>query len=207
MEPEYSDQLVPECQEPPTKISVLRLEEESTEYVQVERLFRSSLPSSTIVAISRVDCPWLMESYEWHRQRISVKNRGIVNEKYLFHGTSCNDPRLIYESEFGFDFRRSKGGRWGHATYFSEDASYSNRYAHCTGDYKQILLAKVLTGVAYASPPNKSLKMPPSKRDESSSMNWHYDSVVGVSSNSIIYMVYDNLKAYPSYVIKYTCTP
>ena len=105
--------------------------------------------------------------------------------------------RLIYESEFGFDFRRSKGGQWGHATYFTEDASYSDKYAHCTEEYKQILLAKVITGIAYASPPDKNLKMPPLKRDGSPTANWHYDSVVGVSRSSIIYMVYDNLKAYP----------
>ena len=125
---ESDDQRVPEVPKvDPAKTSLVHLEEDSTECTQVQRLFRSTLPNARIAHVSRIDNPWLLESYEWHRHRIAVKNCGIVNEKYLFHGTRCDDPRLIYESEFGFDFRRSKGGQWGHATYFSEDASYSDK--------------------------------------------------------------------------------
>ena len=90
---ESDDQRVPEVLKvDPAKTSLVHLEEDSTECTQVQRLFRSTLPNARIADVSRIDNPWLLESYEWHRHRIAVKKCGFVNEKYLFHGTRCNDP-------------------------------------------------------------------------------------------------------------------
>ena len=134
-----------------------------------------------------------------------MKNNGKVNEMQLFHGTSKNDPRIIYESEFGFDVRMSKGGKWEWAIYFSEDASYCDRFAyHTTDSCKEILLAQVLIGCTYVSPPNRHLRLPPAKESqETCTGHWHFDSVTGISRNSVARMVYDNEKTYPSHIIKY----
>ena len=66
---------------------------------------------------------------------ISMKSNGKVNEIPLFHATTKNDHRIIYESEFGFNVRMSKGRKWGWAIYFSEDASYCDRFAYCCIDW------------------------------------------------------------------------
>lgn len=49
----------------------------------------------------------------------------------LFHGSSTVDPKVIYESEEGFDLRESKDtGMWGRALYFAANANYSDLYSH-----------------------------------------------------------------------------
>ena len=95
---------------------------------------------------------------------------------------------------------------WGKANYFAENASYSNTYAHTTADgYKEVFLVKVLTGDSYNSPPDPSLRKPPSKSTESSGggLQLLYDTVTGRTHGSQVYMTYDNDKAYPAYLIKY----
>lgn len=89
---------------------------------------------SEIVMISIIFSPWLWERYLWRRKWIGMKNNRKVNEMQLFYGTSKNDPRIVYESKFGFDVRMSKGGKWGWAIYFSEDASYCDRFAYHNTD-------------------------------------------------------------------------
>ncbi len=44
----------------------------------------------------------------------------------MFHGTSGTDPKLIYQSEEGFNVNYSNAGFWGKAIYFAENSSYSN---------------------------------------------------------------------------------
>ena len=98
---------------------------------------------------------------------------------------------------------------WGYANYFAVDAIYSDSYAHwLPNGHRQMFIANVLTGSTCMRLPNNSLKMPPIKTMESSpDVNFkqvRYDSVTGLSGNYIIYMTYDNLKAYPAYLITYS---
>jgi len=63
---------------------------------------------------------------------LKEKSGGVAPvEQMLWHGTSDLDPRLILESEEGFDMRFSREGLWGKGIYFAVDASYSNNgYAY-----------------------------------------------------------------------------
>ncbi len=67
-----------------------------------------------------------------HKKRLSYKNDGIVNERILFHGTRQTSPDVIYMGEFGFDNRFCSKGSFGIASYFAQDAKYSDKYAHVT---------------------------------------------------------------------------
>ena len=168
------------------------------------------MPNAEIIQISRIQNTWLWGKYVSHKKRLDLKNNGNVNEKELFHGTSNNNPALIYDSEDGFDMRYSAQGMWGVANYFAVNASYSNGYAHHTPNgYKEMFLVKVLTGDSYDCQPDSSLRMPPVKQSGSSNGKvqlgkMKYDTVTGNTHGSRVYMTYDNDKAYPTYLIEYS---
>ena len=91
---------------------------------------------------------------------------------------------------------------WGRGIYFPENASYSNNYAHTRAGSGQrcFLLAKLIVGEAKELPSDGSLKMPPTKPGGGS----RYDTVMGSTGGSRVYIVYENGRAYPEYLVTYT---
>jgi len=64
-----------------------------------------------------------------------------------------------------------------------------------------MFLAEVLLGDYLLLPQNNEIRMPPQKPD-----GVRYDSIMGRTGNPIsdVYMVYNNCKAYPRYLVTYT---
>ena len=200
----------PEWQ-PQTKTTELfPLSSESQEWNHVVQKFQLTLPQARIASVQRIQNTWLWDRYVKHRERLKLKNSGVVNEMELFHGTRDNDPKLIYEGEDGFDMRYGAQGMWGVANYFAVNASYSNSYAHHNiSRQMEMFLVKVLTGDSYDCAPNRSLRMPPPKPSAGTSSQLQfsqmkYDTVKGTTGGSQVFMAYDNEKAYPAYLITYT---
>ena len=206
---EESEVKVPEEWEQQTRnLELFPLARGSMEWRKVESRFTATLPSKYIRYIYRIQNKWLWERYAQHKQRLSYKHNGSVNEKDLFHGTRSNDPKIIYEGEDGFDMRFSAQGMWGLANYFAVSASYSNSYSYRNSQgYSEMFLVKVLTGDSYYCESNQSLRLPPEKAAGiSGSLNFaktRYDTVTGITGGSQVYMTYDNDKAYPAYLIQY----
>ena len=202
--------LPPEWQKPQSKTTELFHLTDGTELSKVAGRFLQTMPQARIASVQRIQNTWLWDRYVKHRERLQLKNGGVVNEIELFHGTRNNDPKLIYDSEDGFDMRYSAQGMWGVANYFAVNASYSHNYAHVntTTRLREMFLVKVLTGDSYNCAPNSSLRMPPPKPSvvPSSQLQFgqmKYDTVTGTTNGSQVYMAYDNEKAYPAYVIQY----
>lgn len=207
--------------QPQTKtVKLYELQQSSIEWKNVALKFQDTLSSYTIMKIQRIQNKWIWQKYAQYKNMMAEKNgKDGVNEKELFHGTRTNDPGLIYDSEEGFDMRYSAQGLWGQANYFAESAKYSNSYAHMSAaGLKQMFLVKVLTGDSASIPQDRNLRMPPDKKPPSGSMfgslfgvnakevqlgKMKYDSVCGVTGGNTVYMTYDNLKAYPAYLITY----
>ena len=127
-------------------------------------------------------------------------------ELLLFHGTRTNDPALIYNGEKGFDNRYCSSGMWGIANYFAQNASYSSNYAYTDNGTRKMILARVLVGECIHIMPNdSSLRKPPFKTSSSSQLGFQeeYDSVSGETGGSKVYMIYENGRAYPEYLISY----
>ena len=175
----------------------------SQEFWKVLTRMYETMPNVTITKLERIQNQWLWEKYAQHRTRIHKKNQGKIEEKDLFHGTSNTDPSLIYNGEEGFDMRFCRRGMWGEGNYFAVDANYSHSYAHASGGMRQMFLARVLTGESYRCEPNSSLKMPPEKPSARNFAGERYDSVTGTTRGSQVFIIYDNLKAYPLYLITY----
>ena len=197
------------------KIELKTVAEGSSEYNTIQSRVLETLPSAKILKLERIQNQWLWEKHTFSKQRMTVKNRGDVNEKELFHGTRGTPPEKIFKSEPGFDFRFASNGMWGTGTYFAVNARYSDDYAYSARDSKKMILAKVLTGETYRCHPNGGLKKPPVKSQlrgiHSSSSgdsgevfeDERYDSVSGHANGSDIYVIYDHDKAYPAYLITY----
>ena len=206
----------PDCWEPQVeKIELKTVAKGSSEWNKIQRHVHKTLPSAQISKLERIQNQWLWEKHTFSKQRMTVKNRGDVNEKELFHGTRGTPPEKIFKSEHGFDFRFASKGLWGEGTYLAASAQYSDNYAYSVGDTKQMILAKVLTGETYRCQPDGSLKKPPVKsqlrgiHSSSSGVSGEvfederYDSVSGHTNGSDIYVIYDHDKAYPAYLITY----
>ena len=92
---------------------------------------------------------------------------------------------------------------WGRGIYFAVNASYSGGgYEFNLPDGSKLLIvARVLVGDASTcqGQNTKSLTRPPAKLDKTL-----YDSVTGSTGGSQVYIIYDNLQAYPEYLINYS---
>jgi hypothetical protein len=187
-------------------IELKPLANNGAEWKQIEKRMRETLPSIQISKIERVQNRHLWEKYTSSKKLLEKKRN--PNELELFHGTRNTPPLQIYgASDVGFDMRFSSLGMWGRANYFAEKASYSHAYCHSPQNSTegQIFLAQVLVGDAiHIMPADASLIKPPPKAQNSvTGFAEDYDSVSGETKGSKVYMIYDNAKAYPKYLITY----
>ena len=193
----YPDEWEPQNEEP---LELKPLTKSSPEWSKVSQQFSATMQSASIVKIERVQNKWLWEKYSQHSERMKRKNKDVVNEKLLFHGTRNTAPSCIYQDEEGFDMRFSNAGLWGNGNYFAVNASYSHNYAHhLSAGTRQMFLAKVLTGYSVKLNSDRSLRMPPVMPHSIK----RYDTVTGVTGDSEVFITYSNDKAYPCYLITY----
>ena len=94
--------------------------------------------------------------------------------------------------------RFSADGLNGYGIYFADNSQYSNDYCSWKAGSKQMLVCLVLTGDSANFGGGRGVKVPPLKP---SSVIERYDSINTGSGGH--YIVYDNLKAYPGYLITY----
>ena len=144
----------------------------------------------------------LLWEYYCMRKELMKKRAGGKDPKEVavWHGTRRTDPQEIYKDrQDGFMMQHSKEGMWGRGIYFAEKASYSDTYAHtATGD-KVFMLTKLLSGEEVRiMPADGSLKVCPDKPG-----GGRYDTVTGDTSGSKVYIVYENGRAYPEYLVTY----
>lgn len=118
--------------------------------------------------------------------------------KHLFHGPNQTDPKLIYQSEDGLDIRFSNAGAYGNGIYFANNSSYSHSFTYRKGQECQMFMCLVLVGDSVQLGPSQ-YRIPPVKKGSS---HERYDSVNnGVGGH---YIIYDNSKCYPGYLITYS---
>lgn len=186
-------------------VDLFYLSSGSSEWNNVEECFSVTMASHPIKNIVRIQNLYLWGKWTEEKRRLQ-KFKHSVNEVMLFHGTGMNDPAQIYNSEIGFDMRFCTSGMWGLANYFALNASYSHDYCFVnpSNGLREMFVVKLLAGDSYYSEPNRSLRMPPLKRNSDMGLSQvRYDTVNGNAVGSKVYMTYDNQKAYPAYLIEY----
>ena len=97
--------------------------------------------------------------------------------------------------------QHSSKGMWGFGLYFAEKASYSNSYSKkLANGQRTFMLTKLLSGEeTHIMPNDNTLKFPPNKPNGE-----RFDTVTGDTGGSKVYIVYENMRAYPEYLVTYT---
>lgn len=154
-----------------------------------------------IIKVQRVQNIALWEFYSMQKRKLGKLNGKDPNEVTVWHGTSALDPSVIFlDKQDGFMMQHSKPGMWGTGLYFAQNASYSDSYSHqCGSGRRSFFLTKLLAGEEKRIMPNDpSLRFCPDKPG-----GGRYDTVTGETNSSKVYVVYENGRAYPEYLITY----
>eukprot|EP01048_Picozoa_sp_COSAG05_P011260 COSAG05_NODE_1050_length_6033_cov_2.478092_4_plen_88_part_00 len=80
-------------------------------------------------------------------------------------------------------------------------ASYSHTYAHVLPDgSRSFMLVRLLAGEEVDLSSDSRLKIPP---DRPAPATGRFDTVTGTTKGSKVYIVYENGRAYPEYLVTY----
>jgi hypothetical protein len=194
-------------------LSIVNLDKNGSQFNFIVELMYKTISSKTysVLNVYRLQNRFLWDKYTREKEKIIVE-KGSAEEQWLFHGTRSNNPRALYNNGFDISFA-SDTGSFGRGIYFARQASYSlPNYCFMSRGKIYLFLAKVITGIPHVSGSlsrsvindYKSLKKPP-LMDEFKFI--YYDSVTDVKNKkkrhvSQMYIVYENDKAYPYYLIE-----
>ena len=137
--------------------------------------------------------------------KLKIKNgkkSAETYERFLWHGTGKTDPHEIIDRRVAClsILYANESCMWGKGIYFAENASYSNTYSFKRDNSRFLLFCKVFVGEFVNLAPNKDLKEPPYMNIEK---KIPYDSVQGSTGGSVIYIIYENNRNYPFYLVEY----
>ncbi|KAJ7407734.1 hypothetical protein WISP_124915 [Willisornis vidua] len=181
-------------------VKLVNLKPSHPEYKEVEKKFRTTCTNFTIEKIERVQNPHLWQAYQLKKKSLCKKNKSENNEKLLFHGTAESSLSKINASGFDRGFAGKNAAAFGNGTYFAAHASYSAQDVYSVPDRngkKHIYLARVLTGQFCAGKPGLKTAPPKNTADPPDL----YDSVVNNVSNPTVFVIFNDIQAYPEYLI------
>jgi hypothetical protein len=104
----------------------------------------------------------------------------------------------------------SREGLWGRGVYFAHKSAYSYNYSYIPGHNlterppshkgeREMFLAKLLIGNEVKLPQDRSLTVPPINVQN----GLKYNTVSGETAGSQVWIVYENGRAYPDYLVRY----
>ncbi|XP_038559136.1 protein mono-ADP-ribosyltransferase PARP14-like [Micropterus salmoides] len=175
----------------------------SQEYNDVETEVKKIGLAANIISIERVQNSTLWQSYQLLKKQLEVKNKHKNNERRLFHGTGVKSINLINNQGFNRSYAGTQvGAMYGNGSYFAVDPGYSaNGYAKPDAKgHKRMYLARVLVGDFTQG--KGGIITPPAK--SSSNSTDLYDSVVDQTANPTMFVIFNDIQAYPEYLITFT---
>ncbi|XP_005049680.1 PREDICTED: poly [ADP-ribose] polymerase 14-like [Ficedula albicollis] len=184
------------------QVKVVELKPSHPEYKRVEKMFKTTCANFTIEKIERIQSRILWQTYQLKKKSICEKNKNQNNEKLLFHGTAASSLRLINSYGFNRGFAGKNAAAIGNGTYFAVEARYSARDTYSVPDVngkKHMYLAQVLTGKYCAGRRGINAPPPRSQADPTDL----YDSVVDNESNPTMFVIFNDIQAYPQYLITF----
>ncbi|KAF6716797.1 Poly [ADP-ribose] polymerase 14 [Oryzias melastigma] len=171
------------------------------EYKNVLKNLKQNGLNLNIISIERVQNFALWKSYELLKKQMEQKNKHKKNERILFHGTTDKSIDLINKNGFNRSYAGLHGAMFGKGSYFAVDPAYSaQNYAQPDNQgLKRMYQARVLVGDFTHG--NPSLIVPPSKSGQSADL---YDSVADNKNPPSMFVVFNDIQAYPEYLITFT---
>jgi Poly(ADP-ribose) polymerase catalytic domain/WWE domain len=193
------------------------------EYWRVLGRLQREMPDARISRLWRIRNEPLSLYYQFHKDRLTMNGVANHNEVEVWHGTRTVDPGVVYrDRQDGFMVQFAGVGTWGRGIYFAEHSNFSDAYAHnpnanpatledrpaAAPDEREMFLAKLLVGnPVELVETDKTLVAPP--HDPSSKPGQRYHTakstctVLDTSLVSPAYVVYENGRAYPQYLVRY----
>ncbi|XP_018429790.1 PREDICTED: poly [ADP-ribose] polymerase 15-like [Nanorana parkeri] len=173
----------------------------TSEYTTVQQKFQQSC-RNIILKIQRVQNRDLWLNYQIKKQNIDSKNGSTNNEKELFHGTDANSIQHVNHNGFNRSYAGRHAAAFGNGTYFAVHASYSASSAYAKPDangQKHMYLARVLTGQYCRG--QAGMIIPPTK--STANVTDLYDSVTDNIHNPSMFVIFNDIQAYPEYHITF----
>ena len=181
---------------------LIKLDLETSPGKDVIANFRKTCPNMTVVKIESVQNQMLYDSY-WNRRQqliISLGGERNLNERDVFHGTKqCDVMKKVYTQ--GFRKEYSSVAAYGEGTYFARDASYSaGGYCGYNNDHKsyQMFQCRVIMGESHRGNGGYKLRSWPTKAND-----LIYDSLVDDTFDPSIFVIHENARAYPMFIIHF----
>uniref|UniRef100_A0A3B3BT66 Poly [ADP-ribose] polymerase n=1 Tax=Oryzias melastigma TaxID=30732 RepID=A0A3B3BT66_ORYME len=173
----------------------------SQEHTDVTANLTQSGLSLTIISIERVQNSCLWQSFQLLKKQMEHKNKHSNNEKVLFHGTSADSIDLINTKGFNRSYAGRNGAVYGNGSYFAVNPAYSAKsYAKPDNQgLKRMYQARVLVGDFTQG--SSGLIVPPPKSGQSTDL---YDSVTDNKNPPSMFVVFNDIQAYPEYLITFT---
>uniref|UniRef100_A0A8C3M663 Uncharacterized protein n=1 Tax=Geospiza parvula TaxID=87175 RepID=A0A8C3M663_GEOPR len=184
------------------QVKVVELKPSHPEYTTVEKMFKTTCTNFNIEKIERIQNRILWQTYQLKKKSICEKNKNQNNEGLLFHGTAASSLSLINSCGFNRGYAGKNAAAIGDGTYFAVNASYSAQDTYSVRDVngrKHMYLARVLTGQYCAG--TAGLKAPP-PRSQADPTDL-YDSVVDNVYNPTMFVIFNDIQAYPQYLITF----
>ncbi|KAK2871250.1 hypothetical protein Q8A67_023777 [Cirrhinus molitorella] len=181
-------------------VLVVKLTADSKEYAEVEKEFRRTNLNDTIIKTERVQNSALWRNYMIKKEELEDKNKHKNNEKLLFHGTGHDKTQQINHHGFNRSFAGMNGAMYGNGSYFAVDPRYSAQY-YSRPDakgHKRMYLVRVLVGDFTQG--NPGLLVPPPKSSNSVDL---YNSVTDNMNNPTMFVIFNDVQAYPEYLITF----
>ncbi|XP_073490631.1 protein mono-ADP-ribosyltransferase PARP14-like [Aquarana catesbeiana] len=153
-----------------------------------------------ILKILRVQNRDLWLNYQIKKQNIDSKNGSTNNERELFHGTDFNSIQHVNQNGFNRSYAGRNAAAIGNGTYFAVNANYSASNTYAKPDVngqKHMYLARVLTGLYCVG--RHGMITPPAKNTANATDL--YDSVTDNAQNPSMFVIFNDIQAYPEYHI------
>ncbi|XP_033639745.1 uncharacterized protein LOC117300139 [Asterias rubens] len=183
-------------------LCLMPLTKQSWEFQAILSEFKDA--ELTVKTIERIENRKLWEKFELEEKWMK-KNTEVMNEVYLFHGTTAPQEQICRE---GLDQRLSRIGYFGRGIYFSNDPRKCVSYTQSEEGSKSFQLStctiykcRVLLGNMKVYPPGQSDKF--LKREPLLEPGGHkyHDSVKGHVKQYDEFVIYKSERVMPEYVI------
>ncbi|XP_072788080.1 protein mono-ADP-ribosyltransferase PARP14 isoform X2 [Taeniopygia guttata] len=185
------------------QFKIVELKPDSREYKDVQERFQQTCQLYKIEKIERVQNLYFWKSYQIKKCEIDKKNGNRNNERLLFHGTRQESLTLINKHGFNRSCAGMNAANFGNGTYFAVNACYSANDLYSKPDVngrKYMYLARVLVG-EYSL--GKKGSITPARKNVSNSVDL-YDSSTDNMSQPSMFIIFNDIQAYPEYLITFT---
>ncbi|XP_014047715.2 poly(ADP-ribose) polymerase family member 14-related sequence 1 isoform X1 [Salmo salar] len=172
----------------------------SPEHNEVLNLFRATCPN-IVLKIERIQNPSLWRNLQIKKNEMELRNGHKNNEKRLFHGMCHTTINHINHHGSNRSYAGKNAAVYGNGTYFAVCARYSASNTYSRPDpqgQKYIFLCRVLTGDFTTG--RQGMIVPPAKNTTSAQL---YDSVTDNPSAPSMFIVFNDIQAYPEYLITF----